>query len=249
MHQQQEHHKRGQSTEGSNRGIDLALTTLTIAADWRWQTICKHINDHYPCSVHKLLKGKKVFKYQKQDDHLISDIRQKALSKPQGNTETVLQQPPWFTDEIRELWTKKRRAQKAATRHKNDDDDFKNQAWEAAIVFEKAAKESKKKLYDDFAKAVSDDKSLFKLWKLHSSMNRAKKHADILDFRCEDDVWVLTEAEKGKRCLKDIPFKRIREMPPQGKNFWIASTYYSILVCTSRLNVFRVLCDMLQSQS
>ena len=29
-------------------------------------------------------------------------------------------------------------------------------------------------------------------------MNRAKKHADIPDFRREDVVWVHTEAEKGQ---------------------------------------------------
>ena len=67
----------------------------------------------------------------------------------------------------------------------------------AAGVFDKAARESKEKLYDDFAQAVSDDKSLFKFWKLHASMNRAKKHAEIPDFRREDDVWVRTEEEKG----------------------------------------------------
>ena len=72
----------------------------------------------------------------------------------------MLQQPPWFTDDIRELWTEKRRAQKAATRDRNNDD-LKNQARAAAVVFEKAAKESKEKLYDDFAQAVSDDESHF----------------------------------------------------------------------------------------
>ena len=150
MHQQQEHHKRGQSTEGSNRGIDLALTTLTIAADCRWQTLGKHSNDHYPCSVwikrrkvHKRLKRKKVFKYEKQDENLISDIRQKASSKPQVNNQTVMQQPPWFSEDIRELWVDKRRAQKTASRHRNDED-LKNQARAAAANFEKAARESKK---------------------------------------------------------------------------------------------------------
>ena len=41
-------------------------------------------------------------------------------------------------------------------------------------------------------------KVIFKFWKLHSFMNRAKKHADIPDFRREDVVWVHTEAEKGQ---------------------------------------------------
>ena len=92
----------------SDSVIDLALTTLTVAADCRWQTLGKHSNDHYPCSVwikrkkvHKQLKRKKVFKYEEQEDNLISEIRQKVASKPQGNKQTLLQQPPWFTDEIR----------------------------------------------------------------------------------------------------------------------------------------------------
>ena len=194
----------------SDSAIDLAITTLGIAMHCKWQSLGKVSNDHYPCTVlakrQKVLscpRRKKVFTYEKQEDDLISSVRQKASARAPNTTinKSVRQQPPWFTDEVKELWEKKRQALKRASR-KRDDKELKVEANKAADDFEKAAKNTKAAIYDEFSQKVSEDKSLYKFWQLHAAMNRAKKHSVVPDFRREDDVWMRTEEEKGEAFFK-----------------------------------------------
>ena len=74
---------------------------------------------------------------------------------------------------------------------------LKEEAQSAARAFEDEAKKVKAHLYEEFSKKVSEDKSLHKFWKLYASMNRAKKHTELPDFRREDDEWVRSDEEKG----------------------------------------------------
>ena len=67
----------------------------------------------------------------------------------------------------------------------------------AAKAFEDEAKKVKAELYEEFSQQVSEDKSLYKFWQLYASMNRAKRHGEMQDFRREDDQWVRTDEEKG----------------------------------------------------
>ena len=97
---------------------------------------------------------------------------------------------------MKKLWETKRSAQKRATRNR-DNRQLKEEAQTAARAFEDEAKKVKAHLYEEFSQKVSEDKSLHKFWQLYASMNRAKKHAELPDFRREDDQWVRSDEEKG----------------------------------------------------
>ena len=107
------------------------------------------------------------------------------------------QQPPWFTGEVEELWRKKRTACRKAQRNK-DNQQLREAARAAAKEFESRANEEKERLYEDFSRSVTQDRTLHKFWQLHRAMNNSKSKSEVPDFRREDDVWVRTPEEKGK---------------------------------------------------
>ena len=130
---------------------------------------------------------------------MVNTVRQKAGTRPteqRPNNQSQFQQPPWFTPEIKKLWEAKRSAQKRASRDRNNPT-LKDEAKAATKTFEDEVKKVKGQMYEDFSLSVSEDKSLYKFWQLYASMNRTKRHAEMPDFRREDDRWVRTDEEKG----------------------------------------------------
>ena len=190
----------------SDGAIDLAITSLNIATRCKWQTLGKYSNDHYPCTVwikrqkvQKKLRRKRAFKYDCTEASVLNTVRQKAGTRPteqRPNNQSQFQQPPWFTPEIKKLWEAKRCAQKRASRDRNNPT-LKDEAKAATKTFEEEVKKVKGQMYEDFSLSVSEDKSLYKFWQLYASMNRTKRHAEMPDFRREDDLWMRTDEEKG----------------------------------------------------
>ena len=62
----------------------------------------------------------------------------------------------------------------------------------ASRAFEKAASQEKEKLYEEFSRTVTEDRTLHKFWQLHKAMNGNLYQKEIPDFRREDEVWVRT---------------------------------------------------------
>ena len=190
----------------SDSAIDLTIASLSIAPRCKWQTLGKHSNDHYPCTVwikrqkvQRKPRRKKAFRYDYKDESPINKVRQKANRRPPRQGQQLhqqQQQPPWFTPDVKKLWEDKRSAQKRASRNRSCVQ-LKEEARAAAKAFENAAKVVKAQLYEEFSQQVSEDKSLYKFWQLYASMNRAKKQGEMQDFRREDDQWVRTDEEKG----------------------------------------------------
>ena len=79
---------------------------------------------------------------------------------------------------------------------------LRDTAKSASKAFERAANEEKERLYEDFSRTVSEDRSLHKFRQLHKAMNGNKAHSEIPDFRKEDDIWVRTPEEKGSAFLE-----------------------------------------------
>ena len=187
--------------------IDLALTSLQIASSCKFRVLGPQGNDHLPCTV--LIKRSKntqrtkkarAFKYSKEGDDPITRLRaKKAPAKPQQGRRR--EQPPWFTKDIEELWRQKRAACRRLRSNKQDMQ-LKEAARVASNEFETAATKEKERLYEDFSRTVTEDRTLHKFWQLHKAMNGNKSQTEIPDFRREDDVWVRTAEEKGTAFLE-----------------------------------------------
>ena len=183
--------------------IDLTLTTLRLAGQCSFSTLENaHGSDHLPCVIYvrrsrvaKKQRRARAFRYSKEGDDPITKLRSRSTAvKSQKGQHKV--QPPWFKDEVKELWKKKIEAGKRAQRNKGNTA-LKDAAKQASAEFEKAASKEKERLYEEFSRTVSEDRSLHKFWQLHRAMNCTKKAKDIPDFRREDGVWVRTPEEKG----------------------------------------------------
>ena len=187
----------------SDSVIDLALTTLQLAGQCSFQVLEAQDNDHNPCTVlikkSKTLrrqKRAKAFAYKKEGDDPITKLRVKKTSEGPKNAR-IRQQPPWFTGEVEELWRKKRIACKRSQRARGNQQ-LREAAKIASKAFEQRANEEKERLYEEFSRSVTQDRSLHKFWQLHRAMNNNKSKSEVPDFRREDDVWVRTPEEKGK---------------------------------------------------
>ena len=132
----------------------------------------------------------------KEGDDPITKLRVKKTSEGPKNARTR-QQPPWFTGEVEELWRKKRIACKRSQRARGNQQ-LREAAKIALKAFEQRANEEKERLYEEFSRSVTQDRSLHKFWQLHRAMNNNKSKSEVPDFRREDDVWVRTPEEKGK---------------------------------------------------
>ena len=191
----------------SDSVIDLTLTTLQIASSCNFRVLGPQGNDHLPCSVlikrsknPKRTKRTKAFKYSKEGDDPITKLRvKKSPAIPQKGRRR--EQPPWFTKEVEELWTQKRTACRRSQRDKHNAQ-LKEAAKVASNAFEKAAGNEKERLYEEFSRTVTEDRTLHKFWQLHKAMNGNKSKAEIPDFRTEDDVWMRTSEEKGAAFLE-----------------------------------------------
>ena len=191
----------------SDSVIDLTLTTLQIASSCNFRVLGPQGNDHLQCSVlikrsknPKRTKRSKAFKYSKEGDDPITKLRVKkspAIITQKGRHR---EQPPWFTNEVKELWTLKRTACRRSQRNKHNAQ-LKDEAKAASNAFEKAAGNEKERLYEEFSRTVTEDRTLHKFWQLHKAMNGNKSKAEIPDFRTEDDVWMRTPEEKGAAFL------------------------------------------------
>ena len=130
----------------------------------------------------------------------ISRLRnKKAPSKPQQRRRRA--QPPWFNKDVEVLWKAKKDACRRSQRYK-DDKQLKEAAKAASRAFEKAASHEKERLYEEFSRTVTEDRTLHKFWQLHKAMNGNQSQKEIPDFRREDDIWVRTPEEKGSAFLE-----------------------------------------------
>ena len=102
--------------------IDLTLTTLRLASQCSFSTLGHtHGSDHLPCIVYvrrsKVTKQKrrtKAFQYKKAGDDPITKLRSKESAvKPQEKQQRV--QPPWFNDDVQDLWEKKNNSLQASS--------------------------------------------------------------------------------------------------------------------------------------
>ena len=187
--------------------IDLAITTLQIANRCTFRVLGPQGNDHLPCSVlvrrSKMThqpKRPRAFVYSKEGDDPLTKLRaRKTPVKHKPGQRRV--QPPWFTEEVETLWKRKREACRQSQRHRADRQ-LKEEARRASNEFERAASSEKEKMYEDFSRNVTEDRTLHKFWQLHRAMNGNKAQAQIPDFRREDDIWVRTPEEKGTAFLE-----------------------------------------------
>lgn len=191
----------------SNSVIDLALTTLQVAQQCKWQSLGSQDNDHIPCTIfvrrsrtNKSAKRKRAFTYKCANDNPVDKLRQQRQVKPETLNKERRDQPPWFTLEVERLWEAKRKACRRSQRNKGDAN-LKEEAKQAAKVFEEAANKEKEQRYEDFSQTVSQDRTLYKFWRLYGAMNGSKTSNEVPDFRREDDVWMRTPEEKGTAFL------------------------------------------------
>ena len=144
-------------------------------------TLGPHGNDHIPCVVYvrrskvtKQQKRAKAFHYSREGDDPITKLRsKKSAAKPSQQNKESKVQPPWFNEEVKELWRKKIAACNQAQRNKGDEN-LREVAKQASAEFEKAARHEKERIYEDFSRTVSEDRSLHKFWQLHRAMNCSK---------------------------------------------------------------------------
>ena len=181
----------------------------------------------------KQQKRAKAFHYSREGDDPITKLRsKKSAAKPSQQNKESKVQPPWFNEEVKELWRKKIAACNQAQRNKGDEN-LREVAKQASAEFEKAARHEKERIYEDFSRTVSEDRSLHKFWQLHRAMNCSKKVKDIPDFRTEDDVWVRTPEEKGTALFDRFLRQTGREMSLRGKPFLTAWSNYMKKTCRS----------------
>ena len=79
-------------------------------------------------------------------------------------------QQPLFTKEVEELWKAKSNAYRRSQIYK-DDEELREVAKTASRAFEKAASQEKERLYEEFIRTVTEDRTLHKFWHLHKAMN------------------------------------------------------------------------------
>ncbi len=99
-----------------------------------------------------------------------------------------------------QLWSIKREACRKAQRNK-DDGLLRDTAKSASKAFEKAANEEKERLYEDFSRTVSEDRSLHKFWQLHKGMNGNKAHSEIPDFLLKRGRYMGEDARRKGICI------------------------------------------------
>ena len=147
--------------------IDLALTTLQLAEQCTFKVLEPQDNDHIPWTV--LVKRSKdrqrkkranAFTYSKKGDDPVTKLRAKKTSGGPKRKQTR-EQPPWFTAEVEDLWKKKRTACKKSQRNR-DNQQLREAAKTALKAFENKANEEKERLYEEFSKQVTLDKTLHK---------------------------------------------------------------------------------------
>ena len=191
----------------SDSVIDLTITTLQIASSCKFRVLGSQGNDHLPCSIlvkrptiTRKTKRARAFTYSKAGEDPISRLRnKKAPSKPQHRRQRA--QPPWFNKDVEVLWKAKKDACRRSQRYK-EDKQLKEAAKATSRAFEKAASQEKERLYEEFSRTVTEDRTLHKFWQLHKAMNGNQSQKEIPDFRREDDIWVRTPEEKGSAFLE-----------------------------------------------
>ena len=108
---------------------------------------------------------------------------------------------------------------------------LKEEARSATKAFEDEAKRVKAELYEEFSQKVSEDKSLYKFWQLYASMNRAKRHGEMQDFRREDDQWVRTDEEKGTALFERYLEQTDQKTQTAGRSYSTAYKQDMALIC------------------
>ena len=192
----------------SDSAIDLAVASLRLAPQCKWQTLGPHGNDHFPCIIfarrsktNQRTKRRRAFTYDCSNETPVDELRKKKQVKPATMNKVRRHQPPWFTEEVENLWKSKKLACKRAQR-KKEDNNLKDLAKKAAKDFEEAANKAKEEKFEEFSLSVSEDRTLYKFWQFYGVMNNAKKANEVPDFRREDGVWVRTAEEKGSAFLE-----------------------------------------------
>ena len=195
--------RRAMRANDSDGAIDLAFASLQVADKCQWKVLGFQDNDHAPCStrvrrrdINQQTRHSQAFKYTPVKDNPVGLLRINArpAKAPRKQDRT---QPPWWTEEIDDLWSTKRAALKRLCRNLRNPV-LREEEKSASKAFQIAAEESKSARYEEFCHGVTEDNTLYKFWQFHRAMNNKKKIKGIPDFETEDKVWVRNDEDKGK---------------------------------------------------
>ena len=197
--------------EDSN--IDLALVKNGGEPFTHWSALSNHGSDHLPCCVElakggrteRRERGKRAFQY-KIGDTVLSRVRKSAWKNKTSRPNII--QPPWWNEEVEELWRMKRKAAKEWQGKRKDpmvpDDEkeeTKGRMRQARDKLKEASNDSKKEVLENFTTSVQAEKALHKYWTLNKRMKGQNQHSGIKPIIGPDGNRLTEDSTKGQAFL------------------------------------------------
>ena len=206
--------RMAQREDERDSNIDLCLVKTGAEAPVSWRALTDHGSDHLPCSVQILASGKakktkirRPFAYKKSSIPALDKIRKKAWT-PKSHRPNF-SKPPYWNEDLEQLWLNKRKAikcwqkvKKNANISEEEKRELKENMRKQTQAFKEQAEEARKAKWEAFAKEVSSEKALQKFWKLHKSMNKARRDSTIVGLVDEQGNRLTTDEARGSAFLE-----------------------------------------------